>query len=105
MRLQVNCTSCYTYCFEQVGVVSFSSDAESPPGTVQTSGCYSTMLAKATPLNKAYLETYVQDLTAEGGTVYGKAFQKAFKLIANAGDDQFDDRPRGEALATLYRPN
>ena len=79
-----------------MGIVSFSNEAETPPGTLQTSPCYSTTLAKATPLNKAYLEAHLGQLTPEGATFYSKAFHKAFELFSNAGDDQFDNRSRGE---------
>ena len=78
-----------------MGVVSFSSDPKTPPGSMKTSFCYQDTLAKATSINKAYLKRYVKNLIAVGGTNYTKAFKKAFELMGKAEKDKYDTRERG----------
>ena len=79
----------------QVGVVSFSTDAVTPPGNDETT-CYETQLAKATPENRKYLNQYVNKLKAVYDTYYIDALNKAFDFFENTQKGMFDNFKRGK---------
>ena len=65
-----------TLFIPQMGVVSFFS------GSVDTlSGCYSKELAFATTDNKRAMNTYIDDMEADGATNFIKPLEKAFELL------------------------
>lgn len=81
--------------------MSFSNGINTPPGTNQTSTCYSTTLAKSTQKNNAYLKQYVSELTAGGVKYYSKAFEKAFDLMSSVDDNRFAMQERGDYTLLL----
>ncbi len=86
------------YCLlVQVALVAFSDTANAPLGTDNDRQCYSKQLAQATPQNRLYLKSYIDTLTADGGTAYGQAFRVAFDFFHDSNDrPAYDDRPRGK---------
>ncbi|ELU16026.1 hypothetical protein CAPTEDRAFT_193019 [Capitella teleta] len=63
---------------DRVGIVSFSDVARTATGGNNLLKCKRTELALATPQNKEYLKSYVNNLRPDGTTVYSRAFSLAF---------------------------
>ena len=81
----------------QVGVVAFHSEAETPPGTSDTSRCYATQLAQATTQNIRYLTSYVSNLRHDGKTYYTKALNAAFDMLKNTEAEDEDVRSKKQS--------
>ena len=63
---------------DRVGVIAFSSGVSVP------FGCYSTALAAAIPANIASLQSFVNSLLPNGGTMYAGALSAALAMLRNA---------------------
>ncbi len=74
--------------------MAFSTTAETPSGSLETSFCYSTKLAQATPQNLKYLKQYIGQMYHGGSTFYSKALNKAFDLFSNTPTLK-DEQQRG----------
>ena len=59
------------FCFYQIALVKFSSEAETPTGYNNDGrDCHSKRLAEATPINIKYLKDFVDILLARGTDYY-----------------------------------
>ncbi|ELU16027.1 hypothetical protein CAPTEDRAFT_193020 [Capitella teleta] len=63
---------------DRVGIVSFSERARTATEGNNILKCKRTELALATPQNKEYLKSYVNNLRPNGTTFYGRALSRAF---------------------------
>lgn len=54
----------------QVGLVTFNSEAETPPGEKSSSTCYKNELATAVGVNLKYLKKYMRNIKTEGKKLF-----------------------------------
>ena len=85
-----------------MAIVAFSDSVRTPSGTVYTSTCYRTELAKASSQNKEYLRNFISSLSARGGTIYTKALDTAFDYFANSPNISVEGMKRGENEILLF---
>lgn len=83
----------------QIGVVTFSTEANTPPGSHHTNfpeyKCYGQSLGMATSQNNNYLAEYIHYTRGGGGTYYSKALEAAFNLINSTEAVEEDTRKTG----------
>ncbi|KAI0212439.1 hypothetical protein LSAT2_002639 [Lamellibrachia satsuma] len=86
---------------DRIGVVVFSDEAYTPPGSDETSSCFGRQLAYATSDNTDYLLDYLERIKAFGGTNYMSALEKAFDLLRHSPAASVDTRKRRKAIIFL----
>lgn len=90
---------------DRIGVVKFNNLASTPREyNGDGRGCYSEILSDATPINIKYLESYIDLITAQGGTHYTNAFTRAFDLLKGTPVERGSTRKRVILFLTDGQP-